>query len=130
LREQRAKAKESGMPARPQAAYFLFSMEQTPKVIEELKAEGKKAEMAVRAGMIKERWNALGAEGQAVVREVLQVITSSRYGESKLRIPYCPWPFTSSKRHLLKTFFSLSRKMTNQRTKAPPEAPFEVEWYR
>lgn len=104
MREQRAKAKDSGMPARPQAAYFLFSMEQTPKVIEELKAEGKKAEMAVRAGMIKERWNALGAEGQAPFE------AASKEAKAKYAVDINAWNETEEGKAFLGTKKKASEK--------------------
>lgn len=64
MKAERTKAKESGMPTQPMSAYMAFSMEKTPGVIAQLKAEGKMAKMTDRSAMIKAQWDALGAGGQ------------------------------------------------------------------
>lgn len=66
MKAERTKAKESGMPVKPMSAFMAFSIEKTPGVIAQLKAEGKAAKMTDRAAMIKAQWDALGAEGQQV----------------------------------------------------------------
>lgn len=63
MKAERTKAKESGMPTQPMSAYMAFSMEKTPGVIAQLKAEGKMAKMTDRSAMIKAQWDALGAWG-------------------------------------------------------------------
>lgn len=56
-----AEAKPANCPQRPSAAYFVFSTEVTPKVVEELKAAGK-VTMAARAEKVKALWAALPQE--------------------------------------------------------------------
>lgn len=57
-------AKESGMPQRPMAGYMIFANTVRDDIRKELEAKGEKYSVANGATMTKEKWTALGAEGQ------------------------------------------------------------------
>jgi len=97
MKDVAKKAKESGMPVRPGAGYFNFSVEQMPGVIAQLKAEGKKTEMSVRAAMIKEKWNALGDEGQA------PYLAAAKEAKAKYDVDIAAWNQTEEGKAFLAT---------------------------
>ncbi|CAD7924644.1 unnamed protein product [Amoebophrya sp. A120] len=54
--------KASGQPTKPGSPYMLYSAEVTAAVIEELKGQGKPADLKTRSAIIKSRFDALSAE--------------------------------------------------------------------
>lgn len=57
--------KASGQPTKPGSAYMLYSNEITAAVIEELKAQGKSADMKARSAIIKAKFDGLSPEEKA-----------------------------------------------------------------
>jgi len=64
-------AKESGMPKKPMAAYFMYSASITSEIIAQYKAQngGAAPSMKERSDAIKGRWEGIGEAGQAEWQE-------------------------------------------------------------
>jgi len=73
-------AKASGMPQRPMAGYMIFGNEVRSEIRAEMEKNGEKFSIAVAGGKTKERWVALGEEGQKQYHDKYQV-AKAKYDE-------------------------------------------------
>lgn len=73
-------AKASGMPQRPMAGYMIFGNEIRPAVKADIEKSGEKFTVQLSAAKTKERWVALGEEGQKPYNEKYQV-AKAKYDE-------------------------------------------------
>lgn len=73
-------AKASGMPQRPMAGYMLFANDCRDDCRKEIEAKGGKYSVMEGAGLTKQKWTALGEEGQKPYQEKYAV-AKAKYAE-------------------------------------------------
>lgn len=105
-------AKESGMPSKPMAGYMRFSMSVTAGIIEQMKKEGKKADMKTRSAIVKQKFDALP---QA---EKDQLDAQYKADQEKYKIDIAAWHQTEAGIKFLASKKKSSEKAANTKKEA------------